>query len=159
LFLVSGLFLRQRRTTDLTALGGLYATQPAVAVMAMIPVFSLAGIPPLSGFVAKLAVVAGALDAQQYVVTAVALAVGLATVLSMARVWDEGFWKPAPNPGTPPRLGPAIVSPIVALAVLTLGVTVLAGPLSALSRRAAEQLLHPDQYIQAVLGSHAHADR
>ena len=31
LFLVSGLFLRQRRTTDLPALGGLYRTHPAVA--------------------------------------------------------------------------------------------------------------------------------
>src|SRR3954469_22142406 len=57
LFLVSGLFLRQRRTTDLRALGGLYRSQPAVACLALVPLFSLAGIPPLSGFVAKLAVV------------------------------------------------------------------------------------------------------
>ena len=57
LFLVSGLFLRQRRTTDLRVLGGLYRTQPFVACLAMVPLFSLAGIPPLSGFVAKLAVV------------------------------------------------------------------------------------------------------
>src|SRR5688500_11503159 len=35
LFLISGLFLRQRRTTDLHALGGLYRAQPAVACLAM----------------------------------------------------------------------------------------------------------------------------
>src|SRR6185369_10264770 len=57
LFLVSGLFLRQRRTTDLRELGGLYRSRPAVACLAMIPLFSLAGVPPLSGFVAKVAVV------------------------------------------------------------------------------------------------------
>ena len=33
LFLVSGLFLRQRRTTDLRQLGGLYRSQPAVACL------------------------------------------------------------------------------------------------------------------------------
>ena len=57
LFLVSGLFLRQRRTTDLTALGGMYRSQPAIAFLALVPLFSLAGVPPLSGFVAKLAVI------------------------------------------------------------------------------------------------------
>src|SRR6185436_9189461 len=50
LFLVSGLFLRIRRTTDLAALGGLYRTQPAVAALAMIPLFSLAGVPPDAAF-------------------------------------------------------------------------------------------------------------
>ena len=43
LFLVSGLFLRRRRTTNLAALGGLYRTQPVVAALAMVPLFSLAG--------------------------------------------------------------------------------------------------------------------
>src|SRR6185295_15487237 len=43
LFLVSGLFLRQRRTTDLRVLGGLYRTQPFVACLAMVPLFSLRG--------------------------------------------------------------------------------------------------------------------
>ena len=66
LFLVSGLFLRQRRTTDLRVLGGLYRTQPFVACLAMVPLFSLAGIPPLSGFLAKLAVV-GPMIGQQTV--------------------------------------------------------------------------------------------
>ena len=97
LFLVSGLFLRQRRTTDLRSLGGLYRSQPFVACLAMIPLFSLAGVPPLSGFIAKLAVVGPMIDRQQYVLAAIALAVSLLTVLSMARVWEEAFWKPAPD--------------------------------------------------------------
>ena len=98
LFLVSGLFLRLRRTTDLHALGGLYRSQPAVACLALIPLFSLAGIPPLSGFVAKVGVVAPMLGARQYPLAAVALCVSLLTVLSMARLWEEAFWKPTPIP-------------------------------------------------------------
>ena len=62
----------------------------------MIPLFSLAGVPPLSGFIAKLAVVTAALEGRHYLLAAVALAVSLLTVLSMARLWEEAFWKPAP---------------------------------------------------------------
>src|SRR4029453_8712235 len=58
LFLLTGVFLRQRRPSDFASLGGLYRTHPAIAVLAMVPIFSLAGVPPLSGFIAKLGIVA-----------------------------------------------------------------------------------------------------
>jgi multicomponent Na+:H+ antiporter subunit D len=156
LFLVSGLFLRQRRTTDLHALGGLYRAQPAVAALALIPLFSLAGIPPLSGFVAKVAVVAPMLGTGQYALAAVALGVSLLTVLSMARLWEESIWKPSPVPAPASvpqaRLGAAIVAPIAFLAALTVGLTVLAGPVASLTREAAAQLLDRNAYLRAVLG-------
>jgi multicomponent Na+:H+ antiporter subunit D len=153
LFLVSGLFLRQRRTTDLRALGGLYQSQPAIACLAMVPLFSLAGIPPLSGFIAKLAVVGAILDGNHYWLAAVALVVSLLTVLSMARLWDESVWKPAPSKAThAPRLGVAIVAPIALLVALTLGLTVAASPAYELSMRAADQLLDARGYVRAVLG-------
>ena len=50
------------------ALGGLYRSQPAVACLAMVPLFSLAGIPPLSGFIAKLAVVGAVLAGKSLLV-------------------------------------------------------------------------------------------
>ena len=156
LFLVSGLFLRLRRTTDLHALGGLYRSQPAVACLALIPLFSLAGIPPLSGFVAKVAVVTPMLGTGQYLLAAVALCVSLLTVLSMARLWEESFWKPAPvraSSSVPqPRLGLPIVAPIAFLVSLTIGLTALAGPVSSVTTRAAEQLLDRNLYVRAVLG-------
>ncbi len=156
LFLVSGLFLRQRRTTDLSALGGLYRSQPAVACVALIPLFSLAGVPPLSGFLAKVAVVAPMLGAGQYLLAAVALCVSLLTVLSVTRLWEEGFWKPAAvlsSSSVPqPRLGAAIVAPIVFLVSLTIALTAFAGPVSSLAMRAGEQLLDRDMYVRAVLG-------
>ena len=152
LFLVSGLFLRLRRRTDLAALGGLYRTHPATALLTMIPIFSLAGVPPLSGFVAKLAVVEAALDVGNYWLAAVALAVSLLTLLSMARLWNDAFWKPAPPGAADARLGPAMVAPIAALAVVTLGLTFAAEPVFSLCRRAADQLLQPEEYVRAVLG-------
>ena len=153
LFLVSGMFLRRRRTTGLAALGGLYRSQPAVAVLVMIPLFSLAGVPPLSGFIAKLAVIRGLLAGDHYWVAGVALGVSLLTVLSMARLWEAAFWKPAPVDVPAAPLGSAMVMPVAALACLTLGLTVAAGPVFDLSLRAAEQLLDPTGYVNAVLGA------
>ena len=156
LFLVSGLLLRQRRTTDLSALGGLYRSQPAVACLALIPLFSLAGVPPLSGFVAKVGVITPMFGGGQYPLAAVALSVSLLTVLSMARLWEEAFWKPAPvaSSASAPhaRLTLPILAPIVFLVGLTLALTVLAGPVSSVSMHAAEQLLERNTYVRAIVG-------
>jgi multicomponent Na+:H+ antiporter subunit D len=158
LFLVSGLFLRQRRTTDLRALGGMYDAQPVVACLALVPLFALAGTPPLSGFIAKVAVVGAMIEARQYWLAAISLGVSLLTVLSMARVWEEAFWKPAPAGDHPvgrsetPRLGVAILAPVAFLVALTIGLTVAADPAYRVATRAAEQLLDPSGYVRAVLG-------
>jgi multicomponent Na+:H+ antiporter subunit D len=158
LFLVSGLFLRQRRTTDLRALGGIYDSQPVVACLALVPLFALAGTPPLSGFIAKVAVVGAMIEARQYWLAAISLAVSLLTVLSMARVWEEAFWKPAPAADHPvgrsetPRLGAAMLAPVAFLVMLTIGLTIAADPAYRLATRAAGQLLDPSGYVRAVLG-------
>jgi multicomponent Na+:H+ antiporter subunit D len=158
LFLVSGLFLRQRRTTDLSALGGLYRSQPAVACLVLVPLFSLAGVPPLSGFIAKLAVVTPMIGSGQYLLAGVALVVSLLTVLSMARLWEEAFWKPAPTPARSlptARLRASIVAPVAFLVTLTIGLTAFAGPVARVTARAAEQLLDRHAYVAAVLGEGA----
>jgi multicomponent Na+:H+ antiporter subunit D len=152
LFLISGWFLRQRRTTNLLALGDLYRTQPAVAALAMVPLFSLAGVPPLSGFIGKLAVITAALEGDHYWVAGIALAVSLLTLLSMARLWDAAFWKPATSVVPVAPLQPAIVLSVAILAAFTVGLTVIAGPAFDVSQRAAAQLLQADEYVRAVLG-------
>ncbi len=153
LFFVSGILLQLRRTTDLSALGSLYRDHPGTAIIAMIPLFSLAGLPPLSGFVGKLAVLQGTFGAGFYVTGAVVLVVGLLTIVSMARLWDEAFWKPAPKPAVAPEPARPLMVPVVALSILIVGMTFGAGPLFELTTRAAGQLLSPQDYVQAVLAS------
>jgi multicomponent Na+:H+ antiporter subunit D len=153
LFLVSGLVHRLQGTYQLKHLGGLYRTTPAVAILFLIPALSLAGIPPLSGFWAKLILVQAGLAQGQYLLVATALAVGLLTLFSMTKIWAEVFWKEAPEPkleGTPAPL--TLLVPIASLAILTVGIGLAAEPIFVLSTRAAEQLLNPTEYIQAVLG-------
>ena len=66
LFLVGGIVRRLGGTLELGSLGGLYRSRPGLALLFLVPAFSLAGIPPLSGFWGKLVLVKAGLDAGHY---------------------------------------------------------------------------------------------
>jgi multicomponent Na+:H+ antiporter subunit D len=152
LFLVSGVLLRLRRTTDMARLGGIYRDQPVFAALAMVPMFSLAGVPPLSGFLGKLAILEGTFEAGAYWVGALVLIVGLLTLLSMARTWSEGFWRPSSEARDQSTAGMPFLFAIAALSLVTLAMTIGAEPLYELTSRGAHQLLQRDEYMRAVLG-------
>lgn len=152
LYLVSGVLLRLRRTTDMSGLGGLYRDHPLFSVLAMVPMFSLAGVPPLSGFLGKLAIVEGTFAAGAHWVGGLVLVVGLLTLLSMARTWADTFWRPAEGTQDWAKPGAPFLLAIGALSLVTLAMTIAAAPLFDLTIRGAEQLLHRDEYLQAVLG-------
>jgi multicomponent Na+:H+ antiporter subunit D len=151
LFLVSGVLLRLRRTTNLTGLGGLFRTHPAFSTLAMIPIFSLAGVPPLSGFLGKLAILDGMVKAGAYWVGGMVLVVGLLTLLSMGRTWTDAFWGPSGHERETATPGIALLIAISGLSLVTLAITFGAGPLFDLTSRAAHQLLQRDEYVRAVL--------
>ena len=153
LFLVSGVLLRLRRSTDLGALGGLAQRQPLFAALAMVPLFSLAGVPPLSGFLGKLAILEGTFSAGAYWIGGLVLVVGLLTLLSMGRAWADAFWAPAAeNVSDKTTPGIPLLIAIAGLSVVTLAISFGAGPLFEVTLRAAEQLLQRDDYIRTVLG-------
>jgi multicomponent Na+:H+ antiporter subunit D len=93
---------------DLRRSGGLLASRPLLALLFALSAASLVGIPPLSGFWAKLLVVRESFALGQFAWGAAALAVGGLTLYSMVKIWIEAFWKPVPEaaPG-PPRALPA----------------------------------------------------
>jgi multicomponent Na+:H+ antiporter subunit D len=157
LFLVAGVIARVGGSEELARLGGLWARWPLFALLFLVPALSLAGVPPLSGFHAKLFLVRAAIAEERWALVAVALAVSLLTLYSMTKIWNEAFAKPAPAPLHPPRLsrrGHLLrVAPIGVLAGLTVAIGLVPGVLFALSLRAAEQLLEPGAYVAAVLGS------
>jgi multicomponent Na+:H+ antiporter subunit D len=166
LFLVAGMANHVRGTYDLKKLGGLYRTRPLVAVVFIVPAFALAGMPPLSGFFAKLVLLREGLAEGQYLVVATAAVVSLLTLFSMTKIWAEAFWKeqggepdhghhgPAALPADEgPRLPLAMVAPSIVLAVITVAIGFSAGDVMAVSTRAAEQLVTIDAYVQAVQGA------
>ena len=151
LFLVSGVLLRLRRTTDMRGLGGLYRSQPVFSALAMVPVFSLAGVPPLSGFLGKLAILQGTFAADAYWLGGAVLVVGLLTLLSMGRTWSDAFWRPPAAARDLTVAGMPLLITICGLSLVTIAITFVAGPLFELTSRAAHQLLQRDEYVRAVL--------
>lgn len=165
LFLVSGVARRICGTYELKHLGGLYRTEPALAVLFLVPALSLAGVPPLSGFFAKLILLKAGLDNGQYLIVAVALGVGLLTLFSMAKIWSEAFWKARPRADAvieerlvsePENLSyltrGLYMAPIIWLAAITVAIGLRAELLFNLALQAAQQLAQPEPYIRAVLG-------
>ncbi len=156
LFLVSGVVERLGGTPELKKLGGLYRAQPTLALLFLIPAMSLVGIPPLSGFFAKLSLVRAGLETEQYVLVAIALGVSLLTLFSMLKLWAEAFWKPEPESAADPKK-PGInvrawLYPIAFLAATTVLIGLGAGPIFRFALQAGEQLMNPSIYIQAVMG-------
>jgi multicomponent Na+:H+ antiporter subunit D len=156
LFLIAGLIRDRGGSFELKQLGGLYIGAPWLAALFLVPALSLAGVPPLSGFFAKLALIQAAFAGEQYVIAAVALFVGLLTLYSMIKIWNEAFWKApldrAPAPAAMSRAArAALVGPSLVLAAITIVIGVAAEPAFRLALDTANQLLDPSAYIAAVL--------
>lgn len=155
LFLVSGVVERLQGSQWLSRLGGLYVTQPLLAGLFLVPALSLAGLPPLSGFFAKLSLIQASFDARQYLAGGVAVAVSLFTLLSMMKLWNEAFWKPraedAPADAELPDRARWLV-PIALLSLVTLAMGLGANWFYSLALDAGHQLMNPNNYILAVMG-------
>jgi multicomponent Na+:H+ antiporter subunit D len=96
LFFISGITHQVQGSYELKKLGGFQKSHPLVALLFLVGALSLAGVPPLPGFWAKLTLIRAGLEAGQYGIVAVALGVSLLTLYSMTKIWHEVFWKAAP---------------------------------------------------------------
>lgn len=159
LFLVSGVVIRLKGSSDLAKVGGLAKSAPWLAVLFFIPAFSLGGIPPLSGFWAKFGIVKAGLEVEAWIAVTAALLVGVLTLYSMTKIWAEAFWKAQPEQAAPEVAkrppGPLVfmVAPMAAMALATVLIGLFGEPLFEFSQRAADQLMNPQDYISAVLAT------
>jgi multicomponent Na+:H+ antiporter subunit D len=162
LFLVSGVVDKMKGSFELKKIGGLYKYYPLLGLLFLIPALSLAGIPPLSGFWAKFVVIKAGLEIDQMFIVGVALFVGLLTLFSMTKIWNEVFWKDDPrgsenilvNSFSDITLSRKVLmlSPIIILALITIVIGFNAEPFINIANNAAAQLLNPNEYISKVLG-------
>lgn len=159
LFLSAAAVETRYGTDTLNELKGRVGREPLLTVVFGVAALSLAGLPPFSGFFAKLMLITGAVDAGQIVAAVLALAVSLVTLMSMLKIFIAVF---APTvtgtfrtegrviaraPATPLRL----VAPGAVLAVITLALGIGAQGLFDLATVAAAGLLDTGAYVEAVL--------
>jgi multicomponent Na+:H+ antiporter subunit D len=173
MFLAAGLIDRVGGTTSLLRLGGLLKSSPLVAILFFLGALNLGGIPPFSGFLGKIALFqAGTIigDPIIYALIAVGALTSLLTLYALARAWNLAFWRPkkevegftSPMSATlvedphdegavlKKTVSPLMIGATTSMLVLTLGLSVFAGPLFSLTMRAAENISDPASYIDAV---------
>ena len=120
----------------------------------------LIGLPPLSGFVAKLALLAAVLaPAEQgatagipvanWVFTALLLLSGLAALLTLSRVGIRAFW--APIDTVIPRVLVVEFVPVIGLLLLTLGLAIKGGSVMRYMDETARAMHAPSAYVDRVL--------
>ncbi len=158
LFLVAGVADRLAGSSEFDRIGGLYKSAPLLATVFLIPAFALAGFPPLSGFWAKVLLVKASLDAEAFFMAGLALFVGLLTIWSMVLLWQAAFLQAHPDERevTLADLGTArmpLVLPAAGLVLASLVLGFFPQPFIGLSEAVAGQLLNPDAYVAAVLGT------
>jgi multicomponent K+:H+ antiporter subunit D len=122
-------------------------------------VILLAGLPPLSGFIAKFSMLSAMLNPKGlgavsdvstltwWIVFLIVFS-GLASLISMTRAGIRTFW--ASIEGTVPRILVIEIAPIFLLLGLTLAMTIQAGPVMRYMQETARILDLPVSYIQGV---------
>ncbi|HEX5969625.1 MAG TPA: Na+/H+ antiporter subunit D [Intrasporangium sp.] len=100
LFLITGLVERLGGTTSLDRLGGLAAASPVLAILFFTSAMNLSGIPPLSGFLAKIGLLHAGLELgtpMAWVLVVAGIVTSLLTLYALSKVWSQAFWRSAPH--------------------------------------------------------------
>jgi multicomponent Na+:H+ antiporter subunit D len=181
LFLTGGTVEHEEGTGIIRRLGGLARAHPIAALAFLLAALSLVGVPPFSGFWAKLGVLTAAADAGAAAVFIIALVVSVGTLGSMLKLGTGVFWGKrvevesedgAPSDVTATMAGslalataveappvtkwrPLLVFPGLALALVSLAIGLSPEWLLALADSAGQSLADPSNYVSSVLGEGA----
>jgi multicomponent K+:H+ antiporter subunit D len=116
----------------------------------------LSGLPPLSGFLAKFAILAplfgqsvSSLSATAWALLAALVVSGMATIIAMTRAGIDAFW--VSSDGTVPRVRLTEIGPVVGLLALGVALAVKPAPVLQYMQATAQSLHAPQDYVRGVL--------
>ncbi|MEK5330433.1 Na+/H+ antiporter subunit D [Lysinibacillus sp. FSL W8-0992] len=152
LFLAVGMMIYVTGETIIDKMSGLIRNYPFFGWLFFIMMCSLAGIPPLSGFLGKVLIGQGAIEGGNFVLLGLGFLSSLIVLYSLLRIFLSSFFgetiisiedeKPLPK---------RVVLPLTLLTVCTIGLGIGAEWMSPYVKDAAETLHTPSIYIDAVL--------
>ena len=156
LFLLADLIIRHRAAAGdrldvpdvmphTTSLGGLF----------FVTAVTVAGLPPLSGFVGKLMVLEAAQPAPAAVLSwSVLLVAALVVIVAVARTGSALFWRTVPEAAaaTVARLDRRSIGAVAGLLACAVGLVAWGGAATSFAGETARQLADPSGYVAAVLG-------
>lgn len=153
IFLLGGTMIGIAGTSKINQMSGLIRNHPALGWMFFIAALSLAGIPPLSGFVGKVYVTEGTFAANFFWLGAIGLLTSLMVLYSIMKIFLNGFWgetllsKEMEKSGTK-----GLLFPIGCLTAVTLVLGLGVEGIHIYVELATEGLMNPSLYINAVFG-------
>ena len=151
LFLIADLINDRRASPSLRSVLPPIAQSGLIASLFLIAAISMAGMPPLSGFIGKLLILDALRDSAPLVWTVI-LITSLILILGFARAGSTLFWKAHASDETPVDHPPeplAFTAVFLLTASLAL-LTIFAGPVTDWLAQTARQLHDPTAYIAAT---------
>ncbi|QTV80330.1 Na+/H+ antiporter subunit D [Microbacterium sp. NIBRBAC000506063] len=170
LFLAVGLIERRAGSTSILRVKGLMKLAPILAILYFIPAINLGGLPPMSGFIGKVALFEAAADVGTPIMIVLiigGIVTSLLTLYALMRAWNLAFWReeedstdtearisylgnaPAADEQQERRRIPRIMTVATGgMVAVTISLTVFAGPLYALCDRIGATLSHPVQLVE-----------
>ena len=145
LFFVADELERRAGSRDLRAMLSSGAARGGLAVVFLAAAFSLAGLPPLSGFFAKLGLIRATFMAEAWSALAALSVASVLTLASMLKIWGLAFAGAAPPSPRPAMARPAL-SPLWLLVVASILLALAAGPFFQFAEATAGQLLDLESY-------------
>nr|WP_106782229.1 Na+/H+ antiporter subunit D [Lysinibacillus timonensis] len=152
LFLLIGTMVYLTGETVVKRMSGLIQHYPLFGWMFLIVLLALTGVPPLSGFVGKILIGQGAIEAGSFVLLAIGFASSVIVLYSLLRIFLASFFgettvseedkKPIPK-------GVMMSFILLTLSMIYLGVGVES--LSVYVQDATRTLMNPSVYIDAIL--------
>jgi multicomponent Na+:H+ antiporter subunit D len=157
LFLTTGETLYHAGTKDIRKMGGFIKTAPFLGAIFLMGSMSIAGLPPMGGFIAKFVLFDSGLIADFYIPVMIALIFAIFTLFYLFRTWITVFWGEFISPENRNDYVARNPTPQIKVALMMLaGAVIFFGvypePLLALASEITIQLLDPQPYIDAVLG-------
>ncbi len=152
LFLIAGSMIALTGTAKMDGMSGLIRNYPLLGWMFFIVMLSLAGIPPLSGFIGKVLIGQGTVEMGSYVLLALSFISSIFVLYSLLRIFLNCFWGEtiiSPDEKTPMKKG-WLVS-IALFTLMTIGLGIGAESIQDVVSDAAHTLMNPQVYIDAVL--------
>jgi len=160
-FLVTGIIYKIRGSVKFNQSGSLYANYPKLSLLMAIVFFSLVGVPPLSGFWPKIFLIQETFTRSSWVLLVAIILASLFTLVIIARMWAEVFWKDLSEENTnedcfrplPAFKKSLLVVPVIFLAVVSLYIGFAAEHIVNVSNHISNEMINPAPYIKAVLGT------
>ena len=154
LFLVVDLVRRQRDARgDRLDVAAPLGSQTLLGLMFLVAAVSVAGLPPLSGFIGKITLLAAVPAAHTAWVWSVVLVTSLMALVALSRMGSQVFWRAQSAPdGEGAAPAPKRLEVAAALLLLGYGVALAlaAAPVLRYTLAAGEQVLAPASYIEQV---------